>query len=254
MKRQRQNKFSNSKVFARGGGLMLMAVALLLCPRAVTAQSSAAQAEAQYQKAEQMRTAFEAQPEDKRPLSGYKKLVAAYRRVYLLSSSAGAVTPALVEVGELYHEMGDQFDQAYYQNALATYKFLISQYPGSKFRAEAIFQIGKIEKEDVQNAAEAKDAFAMLLKKYPHSERAGEARTALKEIAAGQLAPAESAQKSAADTADGSRNSEPAPTESPEEAKKSTQDTQTARETQSGNARVVTEQLSPEEKQNGPAE
>ena len=249
MKRQRQNKFSNSRFFARGSGLMLMAVALLLCPRAVTAQSSAAQAEAQYQKAEQMRTAFEAQPEDKRPLEGYKKLVAAYRRVYLLSSSAGAVTPALVEVGKLYHEMGNQFDQAYYQNALATYKFLISQYPGSKFRAEAIFQIGKIEKENMQNAAEAKDAFAMLLKKYPHSERAEEAHMALKEIAAGQLAPAESAQKAAADA-----TSDAEPVAPSAQTKSSEQDAQAARETQSGSARVVTEQLSPEEKQNGPAE
>jgi len=254
MKRQRENKFANSRFFVRGGGLMLVAATLLLCPRVVKAQSSGEQAEAQYQKAEQMRTEFEAQPEDKRPLAGYKKLVAAYRRVYLLSSSAGAVTPALVEVGELYREMGDQFDQAYYQNALATYKFLISQYPGSKFRAEAIFQIGKIEKEDLQNASEAKDAFAMLLKTYPRSERAGDARTALEEIAAGQLAPAENAQKAAADTADRSRNSETAATEPSEDAKNASQGAQSARDTQSGNTRVVTEQLSPEEKQNGPAE
>ena len=253
MKRQRENKFSNSNCgAARVNALALIAALLILCPRVVRAQSSSEQAEAQYQKAEQMRTEFEAQAEATRPLSGYKKLVAAYRRVYLLSSSAGAVTPALMEVGELYHEMGDQFDQAYYQNALATYKFLISQYPGSKFRAEAIFQIGKIEKEDMQNAAEAKDAFAMLLKTYPRSKRAGEARVALKEIAAGQLAPPESAQKTAADTSrDADANVQQKGSAEP--TKNSEQETQ-PRETQSGSARVVTEQLSPEEKQNGPAE
>ncbi|HXT87111.1 MAG TPA: N-acetylmuramoyl-L-alanine amidase, partial [Verrucomicrobiae bacterium] len=116
----------------------------------------------------------------------------------------------------------------------------------------AIFQIGKIEKEDIQNAAEAKDAFAMLLKTYPRSERAGEARTALKEIEAGQLAPPENTQTTAADDA---RNAEPKieKTKSGEQAKNSEQEAQ-PRETQSGNARIVTEQLSPEEKQNGPAE
>ncbi|HEU5411532.1 MAG TPA: N-acetylmuramoyl-L-alanine amidase [Candidatus Acidoferrales bacterium] len=277
MTRRRENKFSKSRSLARGGGLALVAALLVLCPRGAKAQgNSAEQAEAQYQKAEQMRGAFtEAQPADQWPLSRYKQLVAAYRRVYLLSSSAGAVTPALMEVGELYHEMGDQFDQAYYQNALATYKFLISQYPGSKFRAEAIFQIGKIEKENVQNAAEAKDAFGLLLKTYPRSERVAEARVALKEINEGKLGPAQSAEKNSPDAADDSkdfdsrrdsslRNNGSAQNDNKDRSdaakqegqeNRSEQDTRaSAREAQSGSARAVTEQLSPEEKQNGPAE
>ena len=258
MKRQRQNKFFNSKFFARGAGATLVAAALLLCARGVKAQSSADQAEEQYQKAEKLRGTFaEAQPAEKWPLTQYKQLVAAYRRVYLLSSSAGAVTPALMEVGELYHEMGDQFDQAYYQNALATYKFLISQYPGSKFRPEAIFQIGKIEKEEMQNAAEATDAFAMLLKEYPHSALAAATRTALKEIADGKLAPPESAEKTSSNAPD-----EPKSTESGRDsslrnngsAQNDNKSKENSEAAESGSKKDVTEQLSPETNQSGPAE
>ena len=181
--------------------LTLAAPLAFFCAPAAKAQgSSSAQAEAQYQKAEQMRQAFEAKPEDSRSLEDYKQLVAAYRRVYLLSSSAGAVTPALMEVAQLYHGMGDQFDQAYYQNSLVTYEFLIAQYPGSKFRTDALFEVGKIEKDDLGEGPEAKDAFTQFLQKYPHSPRAVEAREALKEIAAGKIGAPKSAAQTAAKT------------------------------------------------------
>ncbi|MGB6358996.1 MAG: hypothetical protein WBF30_09475, partial [Candidatus Acidiferrales bacterium] len=161
--------------------LMLAAPVAFFCAPAAKAQgSSAASAETQYQKAEQMRQAFEAQPQNSRSLEDYKKLVVAYRRVYLLSSSAGAVTPALMEVAQLYHDMGGQFDRAYYQNSLVTYEFLIAQYPGSKFRTDALFEVGKIEKDDLDEGPEAKDAFTQFVEKYPHSPRAVEAREALK--------------------------------------------------------------------------
>lgn len=194
MKLRRKNKTSKTLWSpARLGGLALILVApvVILCAPATKAQSLSSQAETQYQKAEQMREALEAKPENNRSLADYKKLIAAYRRVYLLSSSAGAVTPALMEVAQLYHDMGDQFDQAYYQNSLVTYKFLIAQYPGSKFRTDALFEVGKIEKENLGEAAEAKDAFTEFVQKYPRSPRAAEAREALKEIAEGRMAPAQ---------------------------------------------------------------
>jgi N-acetylmuramoyl-L-alanine amidase len=192
MKRQRHRKSSNTiEWLARLSAisLSLAVCAGIFCVRSMRAQTSTSDPEAQYQKAEQMREAFEAKPENTRSLEDYKQLVAAYRRVYLLSSSAGAVTPALMEVAQLYHEMGDQFDQAYYENSLVTYKFLIAQYPGSKFRSDALFEAGKIEKEDLGEAPEAKDAFTQFVQLYPHSPRASEAREALKELAEGKLEP-----------------------------------------------------------------
>ncbi len=192
MKRQRHRKHSETiEWLARFGAISLSFAVLvgILCVRSARAQNSSDQAEAQYQKAEQMREVLEANPENTRSLEDYKKLVAAYRRVYLLSSSAGAVTPALMEVAQLYHDMGDQFDQAYYENSLVTYKFLVAQYPGSKFRGDALFEAGKIEKEDLGEGPEAKDAFTQFVQLYPHSPRVSEAREALKEIAEGKLEP-----------------------------------------------------------------
>ncbi len=201
MKRQRHRNYSNTiEWLARFGAISLSfaVFAGIFCARSALAQiSTSDQAEAQYQKAEQMREAFEAKSENTRSLEDYKTLVAAYRRVYLLSSSAGAVTPALMEVAQLYHEMGDHFDQAYYENSLVTYKFLVAQYPGSKFRSDALFEVGKIEKEDLSEGPEAKDAFTQFVELYPHSPHLSEARDALKEIAEGKLDPPQQAAQSA---------------------------------------------------------
>lgn len=191
MKQQSRNKplkLAGWLVRLGGCALTLAAFAAVFCAPLADAQASpGAQAEAQYQKAEQMRQALEAKPQNTRSLEEYKKLVAAYRRVYLLSVSAGAVTPALMEVAALYHDMGDQFDQAYYENSVVTYKFLIAQYPGSKFRTDALFDLGKVEKEDLGQGPEAKDAFTQFVGKYPHSPRAPEAREALEQIAEGRI-------------------------------------------------------------------
>lgn len=238
MKHRSKNKLSNSiwrairlEQLARFAGILvfLATPAALLFARGARAQSSSDQAEAQYQKAEQMRQTLEAKPEDSRSLKEYKELVAAYRRVYLLSSSAGAVTPALMEVAQLYHDMGDQFDQAYYANSVVTYKFLIAQYPGSKFRTDALFEVGKIEKADLGEGPEAKDAFTQFLQLYPHAPQAAEAREALKEIAEGKLL-----EPPGSDASD-KTNSAPADN-SPSNAQASDDDARLASDSQSANA------------------
>jgi N-acetylmuramoyl-L-alanine amidase len=229
--------------------LILAVPAMILLAQAAKAQSSSEQAETQYQKAEQMREALEANPENTRTLTDYKELVAAYRRVYLLSSSAGAVTPALMEVGQLYHDMGDQFDQAYYQNALVTYKFLIAQYPGSKFRTDALFEVGKIEKENLAEGPEAKDAFTQFLQQYPNSPRAAEAREALKEISEGKLAPPKSAMQASAKTRTGAGDAD----ESVSNASDSYRAAQENTDLHSPQNDEPAAQQSPDEPQSGPA-
>ncbi len=148
---------------------------LLVCAPGARAQSLHAQAKTQYAKAQQMRQALEAEPQDSRTLSEYKKLVAAYRRVYLLTASAPETTLALQAVAQLYRDMGNDFDQQYYQSSIVTYKFLISQYPTSKLRSDALFQIGEIQKDDLGDKTEAKNAFTQFLQRFPHSEQAADA-------------------------------------------------------------------------------
>ncbi|HEV2288360.1 MAG TPA: N-acetylmuramoyl-L-alanine amidase [Candidatus Acidoferrales bacterium] len=162
---------------------LVCAASLALLSPAARGQSLNQQAEEQFQEAQQLQQSLDAEPQNNRTLADYKKTVAAYRKVYLLSSSAGAVTPALMSVAQLYHEMGDQFDHVYYQSAVVTYKFLVAQYPGSKFRAEALLQIGKEEKDDLHQPQEATDAFSQYLKQFPHSPQAANVREQLREIA-----------------------------------------------------------------------
>jgi len=182
MTRAQRNPLAKSRRWFLLLAIVCAAPLALLSP-AARGQSLNQQAEEQFQKAQQLQQLLDAKAQDSRTLEDYKKVVAAYRKVYLLSSSAGAVTPALMSVAQLYHEMGDQFDHVYYQSAVVTYKFLVAQYPGSKFRAEALLQIGKEEKDDLHQPAEAKDAFAEYLKQFPRSPEAGNVREQLREIA-----------------------------------------------------------------------
>ncbi|HVB07343.1 MAG TPA: N-acetylmuramoyl-L-alanine amidase [Candidatus Acidoferrales bacterium] len=169
---------------------------LFSAPSARAQASIHAQAKTQYAKAQRMRESLDAEPKDSRTLAEYKKVVAAYRRVYLLTASAPETTLALEAVAQLYNDMGDDFNGMYYQSSVVTYKFLVSQYPTNKFRADALFQIGKIEKDHLGEKTEAKNAFTMYLQRFPHSEQASDARKELREIAAG---PAKLADNSGAE-------------------------------------------------------
>ncbi len=170
------------------------------CAPDARAQSLHAQAKMQYAKAQQMHQALEAEPQDNRTLSEYKKVVAAYRRVYLLTASAPETTLALQAVAQLYRDMGDDFDQEYYQSSVVTYKFLVSQYPTSKLRSDALFQIGEIQKDDLGDKTEAKDAFTQFLQRFPHSEQATDARKELKELVSMPAKPAGDSARAAEST------------------------------------------------------
>jgi len=164
--------------------LTACAVALaLLCARPARAQMSKhEQARVQYAKAEKLRAALDAEPAGSRTLPEYKKVVAAYREVYLLTASAPQTTLALQAVGQLYHDMGDAFDPQYYQSSLVTYEFLLSQYPTNEYRADTLFQIASIEKNDLHETAEAKRAFTLYLHRFPRGAQVADARNELRDL------------------------------------------------------------------------
>jgi N-acetylmuramoyl-L-alanine amidase len=171
----------------------LMCACMIFAPPVSAQASKHAQAKILYAKAQQMRQALESQPRDNRTLEDYKKVVAAYRRVYLLTPSAPETTDALFAVGQLYHDMGDMFDSIYYKSSLVTYKFLLAQYPLDKFRSDALFSIGEIEKDDLHELPEAKDAFTQYVKRFPHTPQAEEAQKELADIEDEASRPAQAA-------------------------------------------------------------
>jgi len=140
-------------------------------------------ATAQFARAEELRGNLNAKASEKRTLAEYKAVVASYRRVYLITPKAGEVQDALLTVGELYAEMGDRFGRSYYQSAVDSYQFLVREYPASKYREEVMLRIGKLEREQLGDAASAQRTYEEFLKKFPRSTHKRDAQEALAEIA-----------------------------------------------------------------------
>jgi N-acetylmuramoyl-L-alanine amidase len=137
----------------------------------------------QFERAVKMRTVLEGYLEKDRSLSDYRQTISAYHKIYLISTQVVEVTPSLVAEGELYEEMGRLFDPKYFQSAIDAYNFLLKQYPGSRYRAAALFAIAQIQKDDLDKPGDAEVTYKEYVKRFPRADKANEAREALKEIA-----------------------------------------------------------------------
>jgi N-acetylmuramoyl-L-alanine amidase len=83
-------------------------------------------------------------------------------------------------VAETLVEMGRRFDDDKILNeAIAQYKFLRKEYPGSKYRADALFTIGEIYKDDLNDAEQARGVFQEFLHRYPQNRLAQDAQREL---------------------------------------------------------------------------
>jgi len=80
--------------------------------------------------------------------------------------------------------MGRQFDDdQVLHSAIDQYQFLRKEYPGSKYRFDALFTVGEIYKDDLNDPAKAKLTFEEFLHRYPRNRLADDAKQALNEIA-----------------------------------------------------------------------
>jgi N-acetylmuramoyl-L-alanine amidase len=180
----------------RSAKYFLMATAVIVSLAAPARADRKADAREQFERAVKMRTALEERPERERTLAAYKQAVAAYHKVYLISTQSQEVTPALIAEAEMYQQMARQFDEKYFQSAIDTYNFLLKQYPDSRYRSEAIFSIAQIEKDDLGHDEVAEVTYKEFLKRFPKSDKADDARQALAEISvAREKAKTEKAEK-----------------------------------------------------------
>jgi N-acetylmuramoyl-L-alanine amidase len=167
---------------AKGLALVLALIAWAFAPNAARADKRT-EARDQFARAIRMRTALESNPLQDRSIADYRATIAAYHKVYLISTSAEEVTPSLIAEAELYEQMGRVFDPKYFQNAIQAHQFLLKQYPESHYRSQALYSIAMIEEYDLHESDAAEIAFKQFLKQYPKSDKATGAREALKEIA-----------------------------------------------------------------------
>ncbi len=131
-----------------------------------------------------MREALNGRPADERTRRDYQKVADAYRKVYYVSPASTKADASVVAVAEILAEMGRQFSpgEKDLHAAIGQYEFLRREYPGSKYRVEALFTIGQIYKEDLGDEDEARTTFQEFLKHYPHNQLAPKAQEALAEL------------------------------------------------------------------------
>ena len=142
------------------------------------------QARDQFERAEQMREALNGRPEQERTRRDYQRVVDAYRKVYYVAPGSSKADASVVAAAELLAEMGRQFQPGDkdLNAAIREYEFLRREYPGSKYRFQALFTIGQIYKEDLGDDQEARTTFQEFLTHYPRNSLAPEAQKALAEL------------------------------------------------------------------------
>jgi N-acetylmuramoyl-L-alanine amidase len=182
--------------FRFGGALLL--VLLPLASASARVHYNDAWARQQFAKAERTREALNGRPRGERTRHEYQRAIDSYRRVYFGSPGSSKADPSVVATAELMVEMGRRFDDnKILRRAVEQYRFLRKEYPGSKYRFDALFTIGEIYKDDLNDPEEARTTFEIFVQRYPHNRLADDARSAIKEIDAQADAMERSAQKTA---------------------------------------------------------
>jgi N-acetylmuramoyl-L-alanine amidase len=140
-------------------------------------------ARAQFDTAERLRDSLESKTEAQRTRQDYQKVIEAYRKVYYTAPTSVKADASVLAVAELLDDQGRIFsDPKSFKDAIGQLVFLRREYPGSKHRAEALFTIGEIYRDDLDDGKEAKATFEDFIKHYPLNSRAQEARKAIAEI------------------------------------------------------------------------
>jgi N-acetylmuramoyl-L-alanine amidase len=200
----------SDRVAGLGGAksVLILAAFVLCLPPAVRAGQQSSTRD-QFARAVRMRTMLEGLLPRDRAVGDYQKTIEAYQKVYLLSTQAPEVTPSLIAEAELYREMGQMFDKKYFQSSIDMYRFLLAQYPETRYRGEALFAIAQIQQNDQKNLDAAEASYKEFLKRFPENNRAADARQALIEIAEARAEPGTGDQGAHAGSSEGGAQNRP---------------------------------------------
>lgn len=193
VKRRGQSRIS---LFVWGVGLTL-----LVGPSLSSAEAASSRAQRyrigkqQLQQANRLRDDLEGTPKSRRKESDYRKVVRLYRRVYDIAPFSGIAADALSAAAEMYHQMGAQFGRTYWVKAIDTYEFLRREYPYSRYRDDALFNVAQIQHIHLKDYEEALATYKDFLETYPGSRHAPKARQAIRTIRAQQKQAASTSER-----------------------------------------------------------
>lgn len=188
--------------------VLALLVAVSVPAAAVSVARKKQVARSQFETAERLREALSGRPAKERTRREYNRVIDAYRRVYYTAPTSSKADASVLAVAELLAETGRVFnDEQSFKGAIGQYEFLRREYPGSKHHIDALFTIGQIYREDLDDTAQAKATFEEFLKRYPRHRLADDARAAIQEMeaqaaAAKKKADAKESGKEAKETKD----------------------------------------------------
>ena len=185
-----------------------MLAALPATPAYARPHHTEAWARDRFAAAERMREALNGRLPTDRTRSDYQRVINEYRSVYYGAPNSTKADPSVVAVAETLVEMGRRFDDdKILHEAIAQYKFLRREYPGSKYRCDALFTIGEIYSDDLNDPDEARATFEEFLHRYPNNRLVEDARQAIagleKHAAAEKKAEVAQARKALSKTDEG---------------------------------------------------
>jgi N-acetylmuramoyl-L-alanine amidase len=141
-------------------------------------------ARTQFEEAERLREELNGKPERSRNKRDYQRVIDAYRKVYYTAPTSNRADASALAVGDLLLEFGRRFDdEKSIHDAIAQYEFLRREYPGSRYRIEALFTVAQVYREDLNDREKAKSVFEDVAKKYPGTDLALQAKDATAEMA-----------------------------------------------------------------------
>jgi len=174
-----------------------------------------------WEQAERGLETLEAIPEGTRTRADYAKAMDGFRAVYHEAPGDVHAPDSVNAVAELLAKQGRGLhDAKSLKAAVGQYEFLRTQYPGSSLRVGALMAEAQIYENDLHDAGAARERYSLLVKEYPRSSLAEEARAGIASLDQGVGARVQDSEGKVLGSARGSdlgaaRRSEASPVESP---------------------------------------
>ncbi len=119
-------------------------------------------------------------PEGARTRADYARAMDGFRAVYHAAPGDVHAPDSVNAVAELLAEQGRRWhDAKSLKDAVGQYEFLRVQYPVSSLRVAALLAEGQIYQTDLHDAGAARDRYSLLVKQYPRSAQAEEAKAGI---------------------------------------------------------------------------
>ncbi|AXC13383.1 N-acetylmuramoyl-L-alanine amidase [Acidisarcina polymorpha] len=178
-------KITAAEALARAerSSLLLILLALLALPGFGSPTGRPTQSQSPFDRAQRARQALASRPEEQRSKRDYERVLELYRFVYHADPASPKADASVFAVAQLLGEEGRVFnDEKSLHDALGQYEFLRREYPGSRYRPEALFAEADLNLRALDDRPNAKAQLQSFLKQYPHSPFATQAHQDLKDI------------------------------------------------------------------------